>query len=164
MNKHRLTALFSMLVMLAVGLTGIPWPFTSVVDGRMPRTVQAAEGMRNVQLGTDGLVRPQNVDGDWNGSFVYFGNLSGYPMLFRVLDPASREFGEGSAVLLDGAYALKRHTYDEAGAGSWTGSALRTYLNNEFFRGSFSTVERKAIRHSTKTAPSATDGNGGGST
>ncbi|MCR5675431.1 MAG: DUF6273 domain-containing protein [Lachnospiraceae bacterium] len=104
---------------------------------------------RAVELGIGALSNPVSNGGEWDGSFVYFGNQGNYPICFRVLDTDSKAYGSDS-VLLDANYALSRTAFDKNGSVDWSDSDLRKYLNSEFLMGNFSQTERNAILPSVK--------------
>lgn len=99
-------------------------------------------------LGTDLLTNPEQSGGEWSGTEVYFGMMSRYPILFRVLDKANNDYGS-ETVLLDADNALFRGRYNEAGGGDWESSDMRMYLNEDFLLGNFSESARNALAAST---------------
>lgn len=102
-------------------------------------------------------VRTGDTNGDWSGSYVYFGELEGIPIRWRVLQVNSKELLLMSDKILD-----------RRGFGSfknclcvWSDSDIRKYLNGEFMNKIFTTSEKKAIiKSKVSTAASVFENNG----
>ncbi len=99
-------------------------------------------------LGIDRLKNPEQSNGDWNGSYVYFGMTSRYPIRFRVLDTKNTSYGENS-VLLDADLAVFREEYSKNGSTDWANSDLKRYLNEDYLLGNFTEPARNAMVSNT---------------
>ena len=73
---------------------------------------------------------------------VYFGETSnGDPMAWKVLDK------QGNRILLFATRSVTEMSHAPVGSPkvTWSGSQIRKYLNNEFYRSSFTNAEAKLI-------------------
>lgn len=99
-------------------------------------------------LGIDRLKNPEQSNGEWNGSYVFFGMTSRYPIRFRVLDTQNTSYGEKS-VLLDADLAVFREEYSKNGSTDWANSDLKKYLNEDYLLGNFTEPARNAMVSNT---------------
>jgi len=136
----------------------------ALIFGSMPGTVFAASDTASASsgevtdvyslnthaagLGIDRLKNPSQSNGDWNGSYVYFGMTSRYPIRFRVLDTQNTSYGEQS-VLLDADLAVFREEYSKNGSTDWADSDLKKYLNEDYLLGNFTESARNAMVSNT---------------
>ena len=150
-------------VVLAVGLLPImPSNVTTVHAAESNATTKTIAG-----IGTGIIADPTAPTSEydaWTGSYVYFGTYDGNPVKYRVLDSNTTVFG-GTTMLLDcdtilwGGSDLSS-VFDEDSNNVWADSDIRTYLNETFLTGNFTTLEQSAIAESTKSAEDSSDGNG----
>ena len=100
----------------------------------------------NTSLGVSAITspdKPADIDSDWSGSYVFFGNCGG-PIMFRVLAKDSTAQTTKKALFLDSAETLFCTNFDEGGQ-DWKTSTLRSYLNGDFYEDSFTAAEKDAI-------------------
>ncbi|MBO4862888.1 MAG: Ig-like domain-containing protein [Eubacterium sp.] len=119
-----------------------------------------------------------SYDGDWQGSYVYFGNYGSEAMKYRVLDTASKDFGvkdeaagtvgslllDCDTILKDMVFVDAHGTINEGAdkANEWKYCDINKWLNGDEFlgnpddpdkAGAFSDAERNAIAQSNKETP-----------
>lgn len=140
-----------------------------------------------IENGTSGIDTPYgshpgetlDVNEEWKGSYVYYGQYNGEPVKYRVLDTASGEdFKTGTdSMLLDcDEQLIKVPILFSSGTVSWEDSNMYKWLNNESskndanapvncisdkidgFLYGFSDTEKETIVASTKTGKNAKDG------
>ena len=133
----------------------------------------------NTHFGTVGIGYPRsstipNPQRDYGGQwcYVYYGKYNGVPLKYRVLDPASDDFGvEGRSLLLDCDNVLETMQYYDgeisietvSNTVVWQYSAVRQFLNGNEFLGSdncFTSAERAAVAASVKPEKASDDGTG----
>ncbi len=127
----------------------------TAIDGNdaadMEDAAKASTGKTVIELGTSKIknpILPENSTADWKGNYVYFGTFQNTPVKYRVLDNESNLFG-GTTMLLDCDSVLEVRIFDPVDT-TWSNSALKTYLNGDFFNNNFTQQERDAIASSTK--------------
>ena len=127
----------------------------TAIDGNdaadMEDAAKASTGKTVIELGTSKIknpIPPENSTADWKGNYVYFGTFQNTPVKYRVLDNESNLFG-GTTMLLDCDSVLEVRIFDPVDT-TWSNSALKTYLNGDFFNNNFTPQERDAIASSTK--------------
>ena len=111
-------------------------------------------------IGVEGLFNPSQA-GDGH-SYVYYGKYNNTPILYRVLDKRSSDFG-GFTMLLDCDKCLFDCRFDKniMGSSDWSVSELRSTLNGDSFLNDpsvFTAIERNAIHASNKEQPTQRDG------
>ena len=152
MNKLKRTGkiMVSVFLIAIMSLPSIPSYAVAVTD----------KNETNTGLGTGSIIDPiaPAVDSDpWRGNYVYYGNkIDGNYVRYRVLDKSATEFG-GNTLFLDCDYAVEGRLFDDDSS-IWADSDIRAYLNGDFLEEHFSSSEQAAIVASTKTEPSAKDG------
>ena len=129
--------------LLALTLSTVK-PFTAHSAMREVRTV-------NVNLENDlGIRNPVKPDGSsdiWKGDTVLFGHYNKEPIIFRVLDKNTTDFGE-TTMFLDCNNVLYMAAFNENASdpqNMWESSTLRNELNVKFLNESFSEAEQNAI-------------------
>ncbi len=127
----------------------------TAIDGNdaadMEDAAKASTGKTVIELGTSKIknpIPPENSSANWKGNYVYFGTFQNTPVKYRVLDNESNLFG-GTTMLLDCDSVLEVRIFDPVDT-TWSNSALKTYLNGDFFNNNFTQQERDAIASSTK--------------
>lgn len=140
-----------------------------------------------IENGTSGIDTPYgshpgetlNVNEEWKGSYVYYGQYNGEPVKYRVLDTASgTDFKTGTdSMLLDcDEQIVSVPLIFSSGTVSWKDSNIYKWLNSESskndtnapvncisnkidgFLYGFSDIEKETIVASTKTGKNAKDG------
>lgn len=98
----------------------------------------------------------------WTGSKVYFGSYGNAgPLLFRVLDANTTDYGEEPTMFLDCNNILKHQAFDnptdsyytDTATNVWAESDLRTWMNvdnKDEFLNQFSFIEKNSIASSTR--------------
>ena len=121
------------------------------VELAKPQTSFGGKTLTNTRLGVDQMsdpTVPATKDDLWQGSYVYFGNNEGTPIRFRVLDQDSTRFDENGekTLFLDSDAVLFHRVFDESTLNNaWEECSLRQYLNNEFYTGAFTSIEKGSI-------------------
>lgn len=138
----------SLIVSAALVLTAMPTGVFAASDvaSASPTEVTDVYSLNThaAGLGIDRLNNPGKSDSGWNGSYVYFGMTSRYPIRFRVLDTNNTSYGQKS-VLLDADLAVFREEYSKNGATDWANSDLKKYLNEDYLLGNFTEPARNAM-------------------
>ncbi len=124
------------------------------VSAGNPTTAYAMAVRRTVNLNIEGFLKrpelPADIASSWEGDKVVFGEYEGSPILFRVLDPRTTDFG-GTTMLLDCDSILYDRAFNEYTIASpcnvWRDSRLRDELNGSFLD-SFTDGEKAAIHES----------------
>jgi len=105
----------------------------------------------NTLLGVSGMadpVKPAAFTDPWKGSYVFYGKYDGQPMLYRVLDTDTTDFGEESLFLDSDKILYKAKYNNQSRLSVWDDSNLHATLNDSAFLtkdGVFTTAERDAI-------------------
>lgn len=110
------------------------------------------KNMSNTCLKTSMMASPaypvSNTSTNWSGSFAYYGNYNGAPMLFRVLDPHSTAYGTDT-LFLDSDIVLFKRAFDNVDrpkvSQCWDQCELNSYLNSTFLNDCFTSAETSAI-------------------
>lgn len=140
---------------------------SSVVS--IPLTVEVPQpedtrAIKDINLNSNGSIagianpkRPETpTEDDWSGSKVYFGSYENNPVLFRVLDANTTDYGTDATMFLDCDSVLKQMNFSAMGVqwDVWQTSELRKWMNQESedgFLNGFTDLEKSTIVKSARS-------------